>query len=231
MNTTRKILAGGARRGAVALGWLTQSLWDCGNRRDARPAIRFFSKNNSRKAFALGCLGFAWLLPPATAAADDAPATLEYKVKAGYLFNFAKFVEWPATMLTDSNSPIVIGVMDGAEALPVIQQVLADKSVNGHPLQVKAVSAATPETGCHILLVTRVAGKSPEELRAALGRSATLLVGETERFAEKGGMIGLVREAESIRLTLNLEAAAGAGLKISSKLASVAKVVKGDAVP
>ncbi len=175
--------------------------------------------------------GLFLLLPAVIRAADDTPTTLEYKIKAGYLFNFAKFVEWPETVLPETKSVIIIGVLDHAEALPIIQQVLAGKSVNGHPLQVKSISSAAPEAGCHILFVTRAAGKSPEEIRAALGQAATLLVGETERFAEKGGMFGLVHEEESVRLTVNLEAVARAGLRVSARLASVAKVVKEETRP
>ena len=175
--------------------------------------------------------GFWLLLMPLLDRAADSPVALEYKVKAGYLFNFGKFVEWPAASLPASNSVLVIGVLDGSEAFPIIQELLQDKSVNGHPVQVRAVSAVSSETGCHILFVTRSAGRSPGELIVALGGSATLLVGETGGFAEKGGMIGFVREQESFRLTLNLEAAEKAGLKVSSKLARVARVGKRGAAP
>ena len=176
-------------------------------------------------AAALAWIVGAWLLPAGAASAED-PVALEYKVKAGYLYNFAKFVEWPAQALPAPNSPIVIGVLDGGDALAVIRSVLEGKNVDAHPVQVKAVTIDQIGTGIHILLVTRANVKFIEEIRAALGRAATLLVGETEQFAEGGGMIGFSREKESIRLCLNLERAMEAGLKVSSKLANVAKPVK-----
>jgi hypothetical protein len=159
------------------------------------------------------------------AAAADA-AGLEYKVKGGYLFNFAKFVEWPTQALPAADSPFIIAVLDGGEAAPVLEQVFAGKNVAGHPVQVKTVSATSLPKDAHILLVTRAADKSPEQVREALGATPTLLVGETEQFAERGGIFGFVREEDSIRLTLCLEHATAAGLKVSSKLASVAKAVK-----
>lgn len=162
---------------------------------------------------------------PSRAIAADA-AALEYKVKAGYLFNFAKFIEWPAASAPKTNSPLVIGILDGGEAFPVVKPLLDGKTVDGRVVQVKAVTADQVGSGLHILLVTRAAGKTPEEIRIALGSAATLLVGETDRFAELGGMMGFTREEDSVRLTLNLERATEAGLKVSSKLAGVAKLVK-----
>ena len=165
------------------------------------------------------------LTPPGVRAADSA-ATLEYKVKGGYLINFARFIEWPATCLPAPDSPFIIGVLDGGEALPVVKTLLEGKKVDSHPVQVKGVTADQIGKDIHILLVTRAAGKSPEEIRAALGNAATLLVGETEQFAERGGTVGFTREEESIRLSLNLERATEAGLKVSAKLANVARQVK-----
>ena len=151
---------------------------------------------------------------------------LEYKVKAGYLFNFAKYVEWPASAFPAADSPFIIAVLDGTEAGPVLEQVLGGKNVNGHPVQVKTVSAANLPKDAHILLVTRTADKTPEEIREALGTAPTLMVGETDQFAERGGAIAFVRDEESVRLTLCLEHASRNGLKISAKLSNVAKSVK-----
>ena len=171
-------------------------------------------------------MALAAMIVPVRAVAEDSTAAIEYKVKAGYLFNFAKFIEWPDSALPAADSLFVIGVLDGGEAFPVLQSLLEGKQVNGRTVKVKAVSAAAVGKDIHILLVTRASGKSPVEVQAALGGAATLLVGETEQFAERGGMVGFVREDEAIRLTLNLERAAEAGLKVSAKLSTVARVVK-----
>ncbi len=168
-------------------------------------------------------LGF--LLLPFGLRAADAPATLEYKVKAGYLFNFAKFIEWPAGAYAAVDSPFVIGVLDGADALAAMQTVLAGKLVDGHPVQVRAVAADQIGKDLQLLFVSRTGGKTPEELQQDLGPAATLVVGETDEFAERGGMIGFIREKETVRFNLNLERAADAGLKVSSKLSNVAKQV------
>lgn len=165
-------------------------------------------------------------LASATVRAADSPAALEYGIKAGYLYKFAKFVEWPTNALPATNSPIIIGIMDGTGVLLVIQQVLAGKTVNDRPIVVKVITTPSPADGCHILFVSRTAKTSPAEVRAALGSVATLIVGETDLFAEQGGMIGFVRDEETLRVTLNLESVTNTNLKVSAKLASVARLVK-----
>lgn len=189
-----------------------------------RPAGRARTSGLKR----LAGLVVAWVilfLAPLLRGADSASA-LEYKVKAGYLYNFGKFVEWPSTAFRAPDSPFVIAVLDDGEAQPVIEQVLAGKNVGGRPVEVRSVTESTLPKDAHILLVTRSARKRPEDVLAALGGAPTLLVGETDEFSELGGVFGFVRENENVRLTLCLEHAARANLKISAKLSSVARSVK-----
>jgi len=181
----------------------------------------------ARRLFAAGLLVGIGHLPACGFAANA--ALLEYKVKAGYLFNFAKFIEWPTQSLPSPNSPFVIGVLDKSDAFALLQSLLEGKVIDGRPLEVRKVEADTLRSGLHILLVTRSAEQSAESIRAALGESATLVVGETDNFAERGGMLGFVREKEVIRINLNLEQTTAVGLKVSSKLAAVATVVRGKA--
>jgi hypothetical protein len=162
---------------------------------------------------------------PAALRATESANPLEYKVKAGYLFNFAKFIDWPEAAVPPGNGPILIGLLDRGEALALIQPLLEGKQIHGRPVQIRPVEPDRLGRGLHILLVTRTANVAPETLAARLQGTPTLLVGETEDFARRGGMIGFVHEEESIRFTLNLQRAAEAGLQVSAKLASVARVV------
>lgn len=198
-----------------------------GARRAGQQAGRPAGRRSPLLAFWLSVLlSPALLLSPMVARAADSAAALEYKVKAGYLFNFARFIEWPESAFPSTNSPFVIGVLDEAEASPVLRSLFKGKQVNGRPVEVKTVFAETIGRDIHILLVTRAAAKTPEELRKFAGSASMLMVGETDEFAERGGTIAFVREEESVRLTLCLEHATEAGLKVSSQLASVAKLVK-----
>lgn len=159
-------------------------------------------------------------------AAAVSPDNLEYKVKAGYLFNFAKFVEWPPHTHASAQSPFVIGVLGEREPVGAIEEVLRAKSVFGRPLEIRPMDDLQARAGCHILFVLRSSKISAGEAVAAIGKDPVLLVGETESFAESGGMIEFVRQDDQFRLLLNLETVNSAGLKASAKLASVAKNVR-----
>lgn len=162
---------------------------------------------------------------PVRAAASEAPA-LEYKVKASYLFNFAKVVEWPAAALPAADSPFVIGVIGGGDAFIVLQDLLVGRMVGDHPVQVEAVKPERIGPGLHILFVTRAAGISVEKVRASLGSATTLVVGEAEGFAQRGGSINFVNVEGSVRFEANPAAAARARLKIGSQLLKLARVVE-----
>ena len=151
---------------------------------------------------------------------------LEYKVKAGYLYNFAKLVEWPAAMLPAPDSPFVIAVLDGGEALPVVKALLEGKALNGHAVHVKSAPAGSIERDVHILFVTRAAKETPEEIEVALGGAATLLVGETDGFAQRGGIINFVMVDSSVKFEANPAAAGRSHLTLGSQLLKLAIVVK-----
>jgi hypothetical protein len=179
----------------------------------------FFAK--AALAVALGLL-----MAALGARAADSVTELEYKVKAGYLFNFAKFIEWPVSAFQSTNSPFVIGVLDGGEASPLLRSLFEGKQVNGRHVEVRSVQPESIGRHLHILLVTRAASASLEELLRFAGSASLLMAGETDDFAERGGTIGFRREGDNFRLTLCLEHAAASGLRVNSKLSSVAKLVK-----
>ena len=162
----------------------------------------------------------------ATGAGADTATALEYKVKAGYLFNFAKFVDWPAKTLPVTNSPIVIGVLEDDPAAPLLDQQLQGKVANGHPLLVRRLPDLAGVPVCQIFFISRAQSQRTDELLANSQTAPVLLVGEADQFAHRGGMINFVRKDETFRLEVNLEAAEKAGLKVSSKLASIATLVK-----
>ncbi|MBI5767275.1 MAG: YfiR family protein [Verrucomicrobia bacterium] len=173
-----------------------------------------------------------WLLlalaPLTAGAAEVTPAAgaVEYKVKAGYLFHFTRFVEWPAAAQPAPGRPFVIAVLGDEAAARTIAQVLAGKTVDGRPLEVQTAAHDAVPRHAQILFATRSTAHPPGRLRQELGGAPVLLVGETARFAAHGGTIGFVAEEDRILLEICLEHAAAAGLKISAKLASVARLVK-----
>jgi len=154
-------------------------------------------------------------------------AATEYQIKAAYIYNFAKFVDWPSKAFPDANSPIVIGVLGEDPFGDALEQAIKDKSVNGRKLQAKRFDGVRDVERCHILFIS-----SSEKMRLskALERVKglnVLTVSDIGRFARQGGMIGLTMEHNKIGFEINVDTAKKAGLSISSQLLKLAKVVGG----
>lgn len=151
----------------------------------------------------------------------------ESRVKALFLLKFAQYVEWPAGVMADTNAPMVIGVVGGDGVGDELAKAIEGKTVNGHLFVIKQLTADADPGGCQILFIS---DREVPAMGKILGKAAgqpILTVGEDSAFAENEGMINFVRKEESVHLEINVAPAKKAGLKISSKLLSVADVVKG----
>ena len=162
-----------------------------------------------------------WLLMAGQSGAQDAQPT-EYQVKAACLFNFAKFVDWPSPAFPQPASPIVIGILGEDPFRDALQNTIRDKTVDDHPLVIKQLGSQAEATNCHILFISTSEKPRLAQILEGLKGSSVLTVGEMERFTENGGMINFVLDGTKIRFQINKEAATSAGLKISSKLLSLA---------
>jgi len=159
---------------------------------------------------------------PYPGGAADAQPT-EYQLKAAFLYHFAQFVDWPASAFPEAASPIVIGVLGQSPFGADLEQIISGKSINNRPLMIKAFRSVSEATnGCHILFVSSSEKGRLTEIFSGLRGLPVLTVGETDRFTESGGMINFVNQAQKIRFQINEEAAKAAGLKLSSKLLSLA---------
>jgi len=146
----------------------------------------------------------------------------EYQVKAAYLYNFAKFVEWPEKSFSNPDTPVtfcVIGDDPFGQALDTLQV----KTVKNRKVAVKRVSGLNETGGCHVLFIGS-ADRTDELLQSLKGRP-TLVVGETERFVWRGGMIGFLMERNKVIFEINEGVARKAGLQISSQLLKLARTV------
>jgi hypothetical protein len=150
-------------------------------------------------------------------AQEDSQPT-EYQIKAAFIFNFAKFVEWPAAAFAKASSPIVVGVLGENPFRDALEKTIKNKTVDEHPVIIREFRAATDATNCHILFISSSEkAQLPQILKQLNGRNV-LTVGEMPGFTETGGMINFVLEGTKIRFQINNDAANSAGLKISSKL-------------
>jgi hypothetical protein len=143
----------------------------------------------------------------------------EYQMKAAYLYNFAKFVEWPATALPADNSPLVIGVLGDDPLDGVLDTTIRNKTIDGHPLAVRRVKTLEGAKTCQVLFISSSEKKRWPAISAALEGSHVLTVSENwDRFTQDGGMIYFFMEGRRVCFDINNDAARRAGLKISSKL-------------
>ena len=171
----------------------------------------------------LGLLACVDLLTPSNGYAQDSPS--EYQVKAAYLFNFLKFVQWPADAFQDSLAPIMIGIVGDdpfGEALP---QVVVGKTVQGRDLVIRKYHVGEDLRGSHILFISASEKKRLPQVLASLQGSSVLTVADMDHFVESGGMIQFLIEDSRVRFAIDVGAANRARVKISSKLLSLARTV------
>jgi hypothetical protein len=173
------------------------------------------------------CLSLAFLtpayllLPFPSAAADE---SLEYQVKAAFLLNFIKFTEWPPAAFEESTSPLAICILGDDPFGRTLDQIVEGEVVDGHKIIVQRIKRAPAPKSCEVLFMSKP-GKETGGILPALG-PGVLTVGEGDAFMRDGGMIAFVIEDRRVRFRANQSAAESAGLKLSSKLLSIAKSSK-----
>jgi hypothetical protein len=150
-----------------------------------------------------------------TLSAQEVP--LEYRVKAAYLFNFTRFVEWPAGAIAEG-APLTMCVAAPNPFGESLSEMVAGEQALGHPLAVRTVHDAS---GCHVLFVPERV--NPEPLLREARTHPVLTVGESADFLRQGGLIGFVMEDGKVRFEINQEAAQRSQLRISSRLLRLAR--------
>jgi len=153
---------------------------------------------------------------------------MEYQIKAAYLFNFLKFVEFPEDAFADPLAPIVIGVVGDDPFGSSLPQVVVGKTVQGRDLVIRLYHPGENLRSAHILFISGSERKRIPMILSELHGSSVLTVADTAGFVDEGGMIQFLNENDRIRFAINLDATTRARLKLSSKLLSLAKVVGGN---
>ncbi len=148
----------------------------------------------------------------------------EYAVKAAYLYNFAKFVEWPPEAFADADAPLRICIA-GDNPFGDALATLSGKTVGSHPVEVRPIPTAAGFDQCHIVFISRAEQGRFKTLLTKLLRLPILTVSDIGHFAQAGGMIGLVETDQRIRFDINLAVTRQANLKLNSHLLKLATIV------
>jgi len=154
----------------------------------------------------------------------QAPQAREYELKAVFLYNFAQFVEWPATAFSNSEAPLVIGVVGKNPFGARLKDIVSGEKVNGHEVTVQYYDNAEDIGKCHILFINLSEANKREQVLELLKGRNILTVSDVSGFPAEGGMIRLFTRDNKIRFEVNLEASRAAGLTISSKLLRLAEI-------
>jgi hypothetical protein len=172
------------------------------------------------------------LTAPTRSFAQSSPYT-PYQHKALYLFNFAKYTEWPKEAFASDDAPFVIGIL-GKDPFGKDLDIIKGKTIKGRKLEVKYFKTPEEVAGCHMLFISSSETNRLVETVQARGKSSVLTIAETDAFLQQSGMIRLVTEqkssgAQTVAFEINLPATEQASLKLDTQLLRLAKTVKSQA--
>jgi hypothetical protein len=152
----------------------------------------------------------------------------EYQVKAAFLYNFAKFVDWPPDSFKTPKDPILVCVLGHNPFGGALEEVIRGKSIEGRAFAFRQVGDAHEASACQILFVSSSDSSHFRSLFGRLKPAGILTVGEAQGFAAVGGVINFKLDGGRVRFEINVDAAEHAQLHISSKLLGLAEIVKSE---
>ena len=162
----------------------------------------------------------------APVAGADGPISREYEIKAAFLFNFTRFIEWPSQSFADATSPIVIGVIGADPFGAQLANIVQGRRVNGRAIVARYVTREDEARATHLLFVGLTKDEDIARLLRALSGYPVTTVGESPAFTAQGGAITLVLQGNKVRFEINAAAAARAHVRISAQLEKLATVVR-----
>jgi hypothetical protein len=155
----------------------------------------------------------------------EPPKPTEYQVQAAYLYNFGKFVQWPAAALAGSGT-FTLCVLGDDPFGTILDTTVAGAALQGKTVGTKRIVTAREATSCQILFISPSEDRGLDKILEALNKAAVLTVSNMPQFTERGGMIQFILEESRVRFRVNLTAAQNVGLLLSSQLLKLAAVVR-----
>ena len=158
----------------------------------------------------------------ASVGSETRPPT-EYEVKAAFIYNFARYIQWPKE--SDTNKPFVIAVIGKDPFGVALDDAVSGQKVQGRPVVIKRFTKIEDAPNCDILFVCASESDRLHQIFGVLHQAPVLTIGDIDRFAELGGMINLRTEDNRIRFEVNVQAIGRAGLKAGSQILRLARIV------
>jgi hypothetical protein len=185
-----------------------------------------WTRFNEKVRAGIWLVAFIILLSAGPEASAQTPISREYEIKAVFLFNFAQFVDWPREASASPQAPLIIGVLGDDPFDGYLDDTVRGEKLNNRPFVVQRYRRVEDIDGCQVLFIGQTNPRELVHIMAALKGRSVLTVGDTEGFAEDGGIIRFVTENNRIRFRINVDAAEAAHLVISSKLLRLAEVAR-----
>lgn len=162
-------------------------------------------------------------LLPQSAFAQSEPKG-EYALKAVFLYNFCRFIDWPKSAFASPNEPIIIGVIGEDPFGSLLKEAVQGETSRGRAIQIEHYSKPDAIGHCHLLFVSHSEAGRMEKILSSVNGKSVVTVGETDAFLDRGGMIALTADKNRVRLHINPSLLRAASLDVSSKLLRVADV-------
>ena len=153
----------------------------------------------------------------------------EYQVKAAYLYNFGRFIKWPAGIAASKGDSFPVCVLGRDPFGPILDSTLAGEALEGKPVVIRRIAKEQDAADCRILYVGSTEEHHLKEILAATDQAGVLTVSDIPGFSRRGGMIQFVMEGDRVRFEINLATAESAKLVLSSELLKVAAAVRRNA--
>jgi hypothetical protein len=154
------------------------------------------------------------------------PKVTEYQVKATYLYNFGRFVQWPPNVAATQDNSFAVCVLGQDPFGPTLDSTLAGETLDGKPVVVRRISRAQDVGDCRIMFISSTEENHLKQILAALERALVLTVSDMPDFSRRGGMIQFVLEGSRVRFEINLASTEAARLIVSAELLKVAATVR-----
>ncbi len=154
----------------------------------------------------------------------SAQSASEYQVKAVFIYNFTRFIDWPAETFKSPDEPFIIGIIGEDPFGSYLDETVAGEKIGTHPIQVQRFVDVKQLVKCHILYISSYEPEEAEKILSVVSDKSILTVSDATAFNKWGGMIRLFTDNNKIRLQVNVEASKKSGLTISSKLLGVAQI-------
>lgn len=169
-------------------------------------------------------IALAMLLPASGSLRAQPSGSTEYLLKAAFLYNIAKFVEWPATPSSDTHAPLTFCTV--GEAFDGAIESVEGKQVQGHPIAIKRDPSIQSAKDCHLLFISETALGKSAILLDAVKDSPVLTVCDIRRCTDRGFMVNLQLTDNKVAIEINVEAVQHSRIKVSSQLMKLARLVK-----